>query len=408
MTEAILDETNIISPLIGFAALMRLVFAEKDLKALASELSARTKENLLDANAMMDLSTILQLSFQREIALKLQKEALKIQRVFSIPAAVQPAKIRLLVIMGACDLLSNTPVECLLENSDIALDMLYVAPDLPFPETVPDHDVLFVAVSESIENRPLLKELSHILRNWPKPILNSPIRISLLPRDCTYALLNDISGVAMPCSVRVSRQDLIELSSQQSALCEVSQVGGLPVIIRPLGSQAGRDLVKIEEAIQIQDYLNTVPDSDFYIAPFADFRSADGLYRKYRIVLIDGSPFICHLAISSNWLIHYLNAGMAESSEKRAEEGRCFASFDSDFAQRHACAFQAIYQRMGLDYLGIDCAETQAGELLIFEVDSNMIIHSFDSAELFPYKQIQMQKVFAAFRAMLIKTGGIV
>jgi hypothetical protein len=55
--------------------------------------------------------------------------------------------------------------------------------------------------------------------------------------------------------------------------------------------------------------------------------------------------------------------------------------------------------------LGIDCAETQDGELLIFEVDSNMVVHAFDPVDVYPYKQPQMQKVFAAFRAMLIKVA---
>ena len=78
------------------------------------------------------------------------------------------------------------------------------------------------------------------------------------------------------------------------------------------------------------------------------------------------------------------------------------ANFDNDFARRHAAAFRAIYERMGLDYLGIDCGETPTGELLIFEVDSNMIVHALDPADLFPYKQPQMHKVFDAFRTMLI------
>ena len=110
-------------------------------------------------------------------------------------------------------------------------------------------------------------------------------------------------------------------------------------------------------------------------------------------------------AISSHWMIHYLNAGMADSAEKRAEEERCFASFDSGFALRHAQALRTIYERMGLDYLGIDCAETATGELLIFEVDSNMVVHALDPVDTFPYKQAQMQKVFAAFRALLIKAA---
>jgi len=52
--------------------------------------------------------------------------------------------------------------------------------------------------------------------------------------------------------------------------------------------------------------------------------------------------------------------------------------------------------------LGIDCGETPDGKLLIFEVDSCMIVHALDPVELFPYKQTQMHKLFAAFRQMLL------
>jgi hypothetical protein len=55
-----------------------------------------------------------------------------------------------------------------------------------------------------------------------------------------------------------------------------------------------------------------------------------------------------------------------------------------------------------LEYVGIDCGETPNGELLVFEVDSGMTIHSMDPVDIFPYKQPQMRKVFRAFRQMLI------
>ncbi|NCN23651.1 MAG: RimK family alpha-L-glutamate ligase, partial [Gallionella sp.] len=41
------------------------------------------------------------------------------------------------------------------------------------------------------------------------------------------------------------------------------------------------------------------------------------------------------------------------------------------------------------------------GKLLIFEVDSCMIVHAIDPVEVFPYKQPQMRKLFDAFTAML-------
>src|SRR5665213_896886 len=57
----------------------------------------------------------------------------------------------------------------------------------------------------------------------------------------------------------------------------------------------------------------------------------------------------------------------------------------------------------GLDYFAIDCAETRDGRLLLFEAGTGMIVHAMDSADVFPYKQIQMQKIFRAFGDMLEK-----
>jgi len=107
------------------------------------------------------------------------------------------------------------------------------------------------------------------------------------------------------------------------------------------------------------------------------------------------------MAISSHWMVHYLNAGMTESAEKRAQEAEAMATFDAGFARRHRAAFEALHERLGFDYYSIDCAETRDGRLLVFEADSAAIIHLMDPATLFPYKQPQMRKVFAAFEAML-------
>ena len=68
---------------------------------------------------------------------------------------------------------------------------------------------------------------------------------------------------------------------------------------------------------------------------------------------------------------------------------------------------QAVAERVGLDYFGIDCAETPDGRLLLFEGDIAMIVHAMDSPEIFPYKPPQMQKIFAAFRALLQAKSGL-
>jgi hypothetical protein len=396
-------------PLIGLAKLMRMAFSGVDLAPLGAQLIARAQaeSGSADANAFMDLSTVLQLRGDRELALTIQNQALELQQIYTPPTQAGPSAIRLLALMGPGDLMANTPLEFLLENADVALDELYVSPRLPLPLSLPEHDVLFVAVGESDENAPLLKELEGALKSWPRPVLNRPARIASLSRDSACALLKAATGVVMPDTARVNRQTLEKIAGAVLPLKAVLADGPMkvdetaPLIIRPVDSHAGKGLDKLESLAAITGYLESMVQDEFYISSFVDYRGKDGLFRKYRIVLIEGLPYVCHMGISSHWIIHYLNAGMAENADKRAEEEQFMACFEQQFALRHQEAFRSIYQLMGLDYLGIDCAETAEGKLLIFEVDSNMIVHAIDPIEVFPYKQPQMRKVFTAFRNLL-------
>jgi glutathione synthase/RimK-type ligase-like ATP-grasp enzyme len=388
-------------PLMGLAALMPMAFHGVDLSDLRARLIARAERDPFDANALMELSTIMQLHAHRDVGLALQAEALRIRQLYHLPAAGSPAAIRLLAIMAPGDLSANMPLEFLVQDSDVALDMLYLSPGEPFPATLPDHDLLIVAAGESDQNRPLLQQIGRVTESWPRPVLNRPDRILRLSRDGACALLRSAPGVVMPVSLRIDRLTLEEVGRGALPIRSLLADGTFPLIVRPVDSHAGRGLVKIDAAAQITGYLQTMIESEFYIARFVDYRSADGMFRKYRVVLIDGRPYASHMGISGNWMIHYLNAGMLESAAKRAEEERFMAGFDDDFARRHAAALRAIAERVKLDYLVIDCGETADGELLIFELDSGAVVHAMDPVELFPYKGPQMRKVFDAFRAML-------
>ena len=100
-------------------------------------------------------------------------------------------------------------------------------------------------------------------------------------------------------------------------------------------------------------------------------------------------------------MVHYLNAGMTESAAKRGEEAAAMAEFEHGFARRHAAAFAALHERLGFELYSIDCGETRDGRLLLFEADTAAILHLMDPGDLFPYKPPQMQRVFAAFDALL-------
>jgi hypothetical protein len=389
------------APLIGVAPLMRMAFAGEDLHPLGEVLLQRAQTYPNDAHAYMDFSTVLQLTGNRDDALAVQAEAIMLQSHYTIAAQHAKPGLTLLVLMGPGDLMSNTPVEFLVENSDVTLELLYLRDDEDFPEEVPEHDVMLVAVAESQANQVLLERLEEFVNEWPRPVINRPEQIRVLSRDGVSGALRGSPGIEMPVSARAWRGTLNAVAAGEVRIETLLADGGFPIIIRPLGSHTGVNLEKIATPAALGKYLAAVDGMQFHVSRFVDYRSADGLFRKYRIALIDGQPYICHHAISQRWMIHYQNAGMNKSAEKRAEEAACLNSFERGFGLRHRAALQSIQQRLGLPYLCVDCAEMPSGELLIFEVDNAMIVHGMDPIDMFPYKVPAMRKVFSAFRDLL-------
>ena len=386
---------------LGVARLSKLAFDGGDLGPLRSQLLDKYVYEPENAAALMDLAVIEQLLGNLEDGLARQQEALTLRRVYrSLCAAAKPG-LRVLALAAPGDIGNNTPLEFLLEGSDIELTTLYVIPDEPISESLPDHDVAIVTACESDENRAVHAEISRRVANSLKPVLNHPDQIALLARERLHTVLEPVSGITMPMTARIDRDSFAEIGAGKTRLGSHLADGAFPLIARPIGSHAGLGLKKLEDAAAIAAYLGERPENGFYISRYIDYRSPDGLFRKYRVVFIDGRPYACHMAIAEQWMIYYLNAGMGESAAKKAEEERFMTAFDTEFARRHRAALGALADRIGLDYFGIDCAQAVDGKLLLFEADIAMIVHLMDSPTIYPYKAPQMRAVFAAFCAML-------
>jgi hypothetical protein len=356
--------------------------------------------------AQMDLALLHLLRHNRDQAYQVQARALERQQLFRVVGSAGkelPARRRVLALMAPGDFTNNAQLEFILDGGDVGLDALYIVPGQPLPAALPDHDVAFCAVNESDENLPILRRLSGLLARWPRPVLNRPERVARLSRNGVAELLEGADEVCVPQINRVPIADLRFIASGAVALDDLLPDICYPILVRPVGSHGGKNLIKINEAEGLATCLLRFEGrvEEFFVSPFFDYRRVDGFFRKYRIVFFEGKPFLCHVAISRQWMVHYLSAGMAEDASKRAEEALAMHTFERAFARRHQTALNAISERLGLDYFVLDCGELPDGRLLFFEADIAMVIHSIDSPTIFPYKPAQMAKVFAAFRAMI-------
>jgi hypothetical protein len=386
---------------IGFARLTTMAFNGADLRPMRDEIMAKIALGTVDAGEGLDLSLIAQLLGDKQMGLAVQDEVLAFHQLFRSPCSLEKPKLQVLALAAAMDMGGNTPIEFLLEHSGIELQTLYVVDGIELPTPLPEHDVAIVIASDSEECRQALRKIESAASHWPRPLLNPPHLVGNLDRDKLHRLLHGIEGLDIPATEAASRAQLSGVAETSLALADIADGLAFPIIIRPRGSHAGTGLAKIDDHGALGRYLAERPEVEFFVSRFVDYANADGSFRKYRIVFVDGRSYACHMAIADRWDIWYLNAGMAFSDEKRAEEADFMRGFDEIFAVRHRRALAAMAERVGLDYFTVDCAVNKNGELLIFEADNTAVVHNMDSPELFPYKPRQMNKIFDAFAAML-------
>ncbi len=384
----------------GLSPFLRQSIAGIDLRPTAQALLQAAEQQTDNAPLWLNLSYLMRALQVDDAAAAMQAEALGMQRAYPIAARQAPAQLRLLVLLTPGPLSANTPIECLLEDCAVDLILYYLDPDRLFPEPPPAHDAVLVAVGDAEAHRPLLAALERALADWPTPVINPAQAIAHTERSQASRLLQGIPGLCMPTTWRANRLQLFDIARQVTPLHASFADVTYPLIVRPTDSHGGHDLARLDTANDLAAYLQQTRCNAFYLSSFIDYASADGCYRKYRIALLAGQAYPCHMAISSHWMIHYLNAGMADDAAKRAEEARFMSDF-APFAQRHGAALQAIAQRSGLDYLCLDCAETAQGDLLVFEIDHAMIVHAMDDPSRFPYKLAPMHRLRDDFCAYL-------
>ncbi len=316
------------------------------------------------------------------------------------PAAAPARRVLALAVVG--DFQANLPLGCLLDADRTGLATLWIAdpeavladPAGTLPRNLPPFDCVFIAIAEDDRHASALAAADAWAACLGAPVINSGARIAALSREGAARLLAGLPEAVVPAQHLLTRAAL-RMGAFPAGLT-------FPLLVRPRGSHAGHGLARVADAAELAAYLAEDSLGDlFYAAPFVDFRSADGHWRKYRVIFVDGRPFPFHLAVHDDWAIWYYNAGMDRDAGKRAEEARFLADITASFPPRAMAALAALAERVGLDYFGLDCALMPDGRLLVFEVETGMIVHDTDPADLYPYKKRYVPRIFRAVETML-------
>ncbi len=255
---------------------------------------------------------------------------------------------------------------------------------------LPAYDLVIDAIGESTEAQPALDSAQRFLAGQSKPALNDPQRVRGTARAALAETLRGVAGCAAAPARRVAGGELVQIAS------------GFPLLVRPADAHGGRGLERLDDQAAPAAYAARVPAQAYDVGAFVDYRSADGYYRKYRVMFVDGEPYPYHLAIDESWMIHYRSAPMDEHAWMRDEERRFLQAPEETFGGWRT-TLRELGAAVGLEYFGIDCTLLADGTLFVFEADVAMLVHSFTTDV---EKRGAVERIRAALAALLDQRAG--
>jgi tetratricopeptide (TPR) repeat protein len=292
----------------------------------------------------------------------------------------------------------NTPDRYLIPPADYTRLLWFVeyASDDQMAE-LPAYDIAFNAIGDEDLAGPTAASVRRFEAVRRTRLLNPADRIARTRRDLTGELFAGVDGLATPKTVRLEAGEIARDGVREAA--RRARLGEA-FLVRPIGSHGGKGLQLIGAGAP-EAPLATA--GAYYLTQFVDFRSADGLYRKYRMIFVDGRPLPYHLAIAETWMVHYEHARMDRHPARLAEEMRFLEDPAAALGETAMRAIEGVGAAMGLDYAGVDFTLTPDGRALLFEANATMLVHPETADGPLAHKNPAIERIYAAFREMLAR-----
>ncbi|HEX8469374.1 MAG TPA: hypothetical protein VF620_16380 [Allosphingosinicella sp.] len=266
----------------------------------------------------------------------------------------------------------------------------------PVRHRLSDYGCLMNTVTDCDSNPKVLENIIKILKGYKGRVINPPERVARTSRDQIAKALSSVPGAVVPKVVRIPKNKL-------AVLRRAYDTGAIsfPAIIRVAGTHSGEVLGvcrSLEEAEAV------VPKNQHCIATeFVDYRSHDGIFRKYRVFVIGQELIFRHIAFSDQWNVHagdrgrFIQAHPSAVAEWRRWSEQGLAALPSGVIG----SLQAIRARIGLDFFGIDFGINEAGELVLFEANATMSFFPFPTEPEYAFASACLPAAQDAFNRML-------
>jgi hypothetical protein len=278
-----------------------------------------------------------------------------------------------------------------------------VAEYFDLTQPLPPHDVVFNAVGDADICGPALEVVRTLLARTTKPVINHPDAVAETTRAKTSRRLRALPHVATPNIVEFDRT---LLAGSEGGLALLNRGFDFPLLLRAPGFHTGQHFERVDDESGLAAAVARMPGERVLAIEFIDVRGDDGKVRKYRAMFVGEAIEPLHLAISTNWKVHYFAADMAESDAHRAEDAAYLNDLPGTIGARATAALEAIRSTLALDYGGIDFALDRHGNVIVFEANATMVVPVPKSDPRWDYRRPAVERIHAAARTLIASRAG--
>jgi hypothetical protein len=314
----------------------------------------------------------------------------------TLPYRGDKTPVRLLLLMSAVN--GNTPMTSFLDDHYFETHVLvteYYDPKVPLPP----HDVVFNCVGDADICREGLEAACMVVRRTHRPVINHPLAVLNTGRLSNVMRLRSLPNVIVPKMAAFKRR---MLTGPEASAFVASGGFTFPLLVRAPGFHTGQHFFRVKELRELISTIAKIPGDDFWLIEQLDARDARGMYRKLRVMMIDGKLYPLHLAISKDWKVHYFRADMAASPDNRVVDGEFLDDMERAIGAPAVAALERICTTLDLDYAGIDFAVNAEGKILFFEANATMVMAPLSADSKWDYRRPAFDNVFAAVRQMIV------
>lgn len=314
------------------------------------------------------------------------------QTVFPLLFLGKPPGIRLLALFSTTG--GNVPTKPLIDPRIFAVTA--IAADYFDPlQPLPPHELVFNALGDADRCLPALQRAEFLLARTEAPVINHPAAIGTTNRAAIATRFSGYPGIVTPRIATFAKADISPAFLAEEGF-------GFPLLLRAPGFHTGQHFLKVDCAAELDAALLSLPGESAMAIEYMNAQGADGFFRKYRVMMVGGTLYPLHLAVSRGWKVHYFSADMADTPAHRTEEEAFLDDMPGMLGPRIMEALETIRDELCLDYGGMDFAVSPEGDLLLFETNATMVLVEPDADPRWDYRREPFRRVRQAVRAMLL------